>query len=298
MLRTRPARHRQPSTRPTGRVSTRRIRTGTTVMVGCLAVVLLPGAPHTQAAAPASTQRQGQAQLLAAGLVATNSTQSAPANSSMATMTAPADGSTVSAEEAVTLTAVLSPDLVTALQADGTGACYFTVGDDANSTPLGTINLTARTCTGTWEFSYGSDYTVAGWVNTPSRITYSTPPITVTVTGGANQRCTGDDGPGICSYHWTEVYYTAPNHTRHGRICDIDGGCEWQTTHTSWLVLAGEDYWINDTGQTLPDGNLAEAYLCVGSSPIDWTSYSDTHDFDTLLSQPETSASPVDPGAC
>ncbi|HEX3334881.1 MAG TPA: hypothetical protein VHS54_00375 [Jatrophihabitans sp.] len=174
----------------------------------------------------------------------------------------------------------------------------FNIGDDANSTTRGTLDLSAGTCTGTWTFNYASVYTVAGWVQTPSTITYTTPPITVTATGGTDPRCTGQTtGPATCSYHWAEVYYTSPNNTRFGRVCDIDTGCQWQTAHAAWPQIPGMDYWLN-SGQPLPDGNTAEAYLCLGSSPSDWTVYTSTRDFDALVGRPETSASPVPAGTC
>jgi hypothetical protein len=94
------------------------------------------------------------------------------------------------------------------------------------------------------------------------------------------------------------VYYTASTDTRYARVCSLDGGCQWQTTHTSWRQVPGSDYWINSTGQPLGDGNSAEAYLCIGSSPADWTSYTSSHSFDTLLSSPESSAAPVPAGTC
>ena len=98
-------------------------------------------------------------------------------------------------------------------------------------------------------------------------------------------------------YRWAEVYYDSGN-TRHFRVCGIDGGCQWQTSHTTWRQIAGSEYWINSTGSPLPDGNQAEAYLCIGSSPAAWTSYASSHNLDTLLGQPDTSAKPVPAGTC
>jgi hypothetical protein len=78
---------------------------------------------------------------------------------------------------------------------------------------------------------------------------------------------------------------------------EIDTGCQWQTAHAAWPQIPGMDYWLN-SGQPLPDGNTAEAYLCLGSSPSDWTVYTSTRDFDALVGRPETSASPVPAGTC
>jgi hypothetical protein len=139
---------------------------------------------------------------------------------------------------------------------------------------------------------------VTAAISTPSMTTYGTPPITIHVSGGANPRCTGQPGaPSSCVYRWVEVYYDASN-TRHSRVCAIDGGCQWQISHISWRQISSSGYWINSTGNPLPDGNLAEAYLCLGSAPADWTSYTSNHNLDTLLAQPDTSAAPVPAGTC
>ena len=128
-------------------------------------------------------------------------------------------------------------------------------------------------------------------------VTYGTAPINVTITGSTNPRCSGAGAPNTCVYRWTEVYYNSAN-TRFARVCSIDNGCLWQTAHTSWTQLSGKDYWVKSIGQLLPDGDLADAYLCVGSSPASWTSYTSSHNFDTLMSQPTTSAQPLPSGTC
>jgi hypothetical protein len=81
-------------------------------------------------------------------------------------------------------------------------------------------------------------------------------------------------------------------------VCSIDGGCQWTTAHTSWTQVSGKDYWSNGNGSTLPDGNIDEAYLCIGSAPSDWNNYTASHSLTTLLSQPETSAKPIPAGTC
>lgn len=222
----------------------------------------------------------------------------ADAGNPSATVTGPADGSTFASGTSITLVATFSADLRTALQAGTNRACYFTVGDDASTTVSGVIDMNAGTCTASWAYSYAAGFTITGWIETPSDTSYRTPPITVNITGGTNPRCTGQTGaPTTCVYRWVEVYYNAAN-TRTVRVCAVDGGCQWQTAHTSWRQVAGSDYWINSTGQPLPDGNQAEAYLCLGSAPAAWTSYSSTHNFDTLQSQPATSAAPIPAGTC
>jgi hypothetical protein len=269
-------------------------------ILACVTITLVATVQHWPATRT-TPQRAEHVHLVAAAQPASptaSSTPAPPPGDPRATMSSPADGTTVPAGTVVTLTASLSTDLVTALQAGSSSLCYFSIGDDANSTTRGTIDLTARTCTGTWTFSYTSAYPVFASVNTPSGITYSTPSITVAVSGGSDPRCTGQAAlPASCTYHWTEVYYTSTN-TRYARVCYIDGGCQWQTTHTSWPQVSGKDYWINSTGQPLPDGNSAEAYLCLGSAPTDWSTYTNTRDFAALLNSPETSASPIPNGTC
>jgi hypothetical protein len=220
-----------------------------------------------------------------------------PTGKPTAAMTAPADGASLTAGTATTLTAKLSDDLVTALQAGSGGSCYFAVGNDANTVVSGTLNVQAATCSGTWTYRYGGTFSVSAWVATPSQVTYAAPPISVAVIGSTNARCTGTaSAPSTCVYHWVETYYKGS--TRTIRVCAVDAGCLWQSAHTAWKQIAGKDYWVNSTGQTLPDGNLAEAYLCVGSSPANWSAYSTSHSFDSLTSQPETSAAPVTAGVC
>lgn len=284
-----------------GGVAWRRKLCGGLIIAAWLGLVLLASG-HGVTKVGGKPQGQRQLPLLAAAQLAPSSTSTAPAapaGNPTAAMTSPADGSTASAGTAVTLAATLSTDLVTALQAGSGGSCYFLIGDDANSTTRGVLDLSARTCTGSWTFSYADTYSIAASVATPSGLTYGSAPITVTVSGGSNPRCTGQAGaPSSCVYRWTEVYYTSSNNTRYARVCSLDGGCQWQTTHTSWPQVTGKDYWINSTGQPLGDGNSSEAYLCLGSSPTDWTSYTSSHSFDTLLNRPETSATPIPAGTC
>lgn len=56
-----------------------------------------------------------------------------PAGNPTATITSPVAGTSVASGTAVALSALLSSDLITALQAGTSRSCYFTVGDDANS---------------------------------------------------------------------------------------------------------------------------------------------------------------------
>jgi len=178
-------------------------------------------------------------------------------------------------------------------------ACYFRIGDDADSVAQGTLDLNARTCSATWTFNYAGSYSLTAWVNTSSAASAMSATITLSVSGGSNPRCTGLSGaPTACTYRWVEVYYSWSNGTRRSRVCAIDGGCQWQTAHLSWSQVAQADYWINSTGRQLPNGDAADAYLCLGSAPADWTSYSSTHDFDALLGRAETSARPLPAGTC
>jgi hypothetical protein len=141
----------------------------------------------------------------------------------------------------------------------------------------------------------GGTFAVSAWVATPPQITYAAPAISISVSGPSNARCTGAMSAN-CAYDWVETYYKSS--TRYNRVCAIDSGCLWQSAHTSWKQVPGKDYWVNSTGHTLPDGNLAEAYLCVGSSPSNWSTYASGHSFDTLTRQPETSAAPLAAGVC
>jgi hypothetical protein len=130
-------------------------------------------------------------------------------------------------------------------------------------------------------------------------ITYASPAITVTVNGGANPRCTGlSSAPSGCAYRWAELAYVGS--ARSARVCAIDGGCQWQSAYTAWSQVPGSDYWLNQapTGQTLSDGDSADAYLCVGSSAADWTTYTSSHDFTALFAMPETNATPIPAGTC
>lgn len=219
----------------------------------------------------------------------------APAGKPAATITAPTSGSTVAAGTAVTLTARGSADLVTALQAGTPRSCYFTVGDDANTSVAGTLDASTATCTATWTVTYKSAFSITGWFATASTIAYATPAITLNVTGSDSPRCTGAVAVG-CAYKWAEVYYTSST-AYSGRVCGIDT-CQWGSAHTSWSQVSGKDYWLNSTGSTLPDGNAAEAYLCIGTSSADWSTYSTGRNFASLLAQPETSASPLPSGTC
>lgn len=212
-------------------------------------------------------------------------------------MSITAPTATVASGTALTLSAQLSPDLVTAVQAGTPRGCYFTVGDDANSVAVGTLNTTAGTCQAAWTYNYAATYTLTATVTTPARIAYTSPPVTITITGPSNPRCTASAGaPATCVYRWTEVYYT--NTGRSQRVCSIDGACQWQTSHTSWNQITGKDYWTLSTGQTLPDGDNADAYLCLGSAPSTWSTYANDHNFDTLLAAPQTTATPLPAGTC
>ena len=214
-------------------------------------------------------------------------------------MTAPQAGASLSAGTPVTLTAQLSPDLVTDLSS-GKAGCWFMVGDDANANDPSSLNLAAGTCTGTWTYSYAGTFTITAQVMDASANNYSSPAISVNVSGASDPRCTGANGaPPSCVYRWAEAYYTSAS-SRFLRVCSIDGSCQWATAHTSWTQVSGKDYWThsNANGSALPDGNIDEAYLCTGSAPSDWNSYAATHSLATLLSQPETSVTPVPAGTC
>ena len=295
-------------TGPGGRGSRLRRRLVATALAVLACVLVAQPAPGGgRSASTGEMQRDRFLPLLVAAPLAAAPTTSTPTTTAPATpaghptvaISSPANGSTATAGTAVTLVATLSADLVTALQAGSGGLCYFVIGDDAHSTTQGVLDLNARTCTGSWTFAYTANYAITAAVTTPSGITYNAPPITVTVSGTSNPRCTGNAGaPAGCVYRWTEVYYTTATNTRYARVCSIDGGCQWQTTHTSWPQIPGTDYWINSTSQPLGDGNNAEAYLCLGSSPTDWTNYTNNHSLDTLLARPETSTAPLPAGTC
>jgi hypothetical protein len=265
----------------------------------CIGVVAVALFAHAKPAAGARTQAAPHMALMAAGQASTGTTTPpAPVvGTPTARITAPVDGTTYATGAAVTVTATLSTDPVTALQAGSARSCTFSIGDDAGSTANGTFNLTAGTCTGSWTYSYAGSFAITASIVTPSQITYGTAPINVTITGSTNPRCTGAGAPATCVYRWTEVYYNSAD-TRFARVCSIDGGCLWQIAHTVWPQITSDDYWVKSTGQVLPDGNLAEAYLCVGSSPASWSSYASTHNFDALTSQPDTSAKPLPSGTC
>jgi hypothetical protein len=268
------------------------------VVLGCTGGVVLALFAPAKHATGTRVRSAPQLALVAAGQsTSAATTPPAPVGTPTARISAPADGSTYATGVAVNFTATLSTDLVTALQAGSARSCSFSVGDDAGSTATGTLNLTAGTCTGSWTYAYAGGFAVSASVITPSQITYGTAPTNITITGSTNPRCTGAGAPSTCVYRWTEVYYNSAN-TRFARVCSIDGGCLWQTAHTSWTQLTGTDYWVKSTGQVLSDGNLAEAYLCVGSSPASWTAYTSGHNFDTLMSQPDTSAKPLPSGTC
>ena len=224
----------------------------------------------------------------------------APASSSYTiTITAPQAGASLSAGTPVTLTAQLSPDMVTDLSS-GKASCWFMVGDDANATDPSSLNLGAGTCSGTWTYGYAGTFTITAQVMDASANNYSSPAISVNVVGASDPRCTGVNGaPASCVYRWSEAYYTSTSN-RQFRVCSIDGGCQWTTAHTSWTQVSGKDYWThsNANGSALPDGNIDEAYLCIGSAPSDWNSYATSHSSTTLLGQPETSVTPVPAGTC
>jgi hypothetical protein len=212
-------------------------------------------------------------------------------------LTAPAAGTALSAGAPVTLAAQLSQDLTTVVQAGGSN-CYFFVGDDAGSTATGVLDSQHGTCSATWTYRYSGTFSVSAAVTNPAAMTYTSAPVSVTVAGSSNPRCTADvSAPTTCVYRWTEVFYTSAT-AWSGRVCSIDGGCQWQTAHTSWAQVPGKDAWIYSTGATLSDAHQADAYLCVGSSPADWSAYSNSPSFTTLLAQPETSANPLPTGTC
>ena len=267
-----------------------RRRITTVMLLACFgAVVATSGArdaPSTSSAQPSSPPAVA--------------VSAAPASSNYTiSITAPQAGASMSAGTPVTLSAQLSPDLAADLSS-GKTSCWFMVGDDANASDPGSLNLGADTCTGTWTYSYAGTFTITAQVMDGSANNYSSPAITVNVSGASDPRCTGANGaPAGCVYRWSEAYYTSISN-RQFRVCTIDGGCQWTTAHTSWTQVAGKDYWThsNATGSSLPDGNIDEVYLCIGSAPSDWTSYATTHALTTLLIQPETSVTPVPAGTC
>jgi hypothetical protein len=268
------------------------------VLLLCICVVALALFTHAKPAAGARAQLVPHMALMAAGQSASSTTAPAPVSGTpTARISAPADGSSYPTGAAVNFTATLSTDLVSALQAGSARSCAFSIGDDAGSTASGTLDLTASTCTGSWTYSYAGTFAVTASIITPSQVTYGTAAINVTITGSTNPRCTGAGAPATCVYRWTEVYYNSAN-TRFARVCSIDGGCLWQTTHTTWPQITGNDYWVKSTGQALSDGNLADAYLCIGSSPASWSAYSSSHDFAGLMRQPDTNAQPLPSGTC
>jgi hypothetical protein len=268
-------------------------------------LIPLAATQHSSPSAAAPNHR-GSQQAVALNLVATSSTAApttvtapAPSGDPTVTMTLPVDGSIVAAGTAVALSAALSPDLLTAVGAAPGANCFMTIGDDAESTVPGALDATTGVCSGTWTFRAGGAFSVVAWVETPAMITYASPGITVTVNGDSSPRCTGlSASPSGCVYRWAEISYIGS--ARSARVCAIDGGCLWQSAHTEWGQVAAHDYWLNQAsaGQVLADGDSADAYLCVGSSAADWTSYTGSHDFTALLAKPETSADPVPAGTC
>ena len=265
-------------------------RATATALLGGLAVLLATSgsshAPATAVRVPVSPPPVA----LSAAPAATSYTIS---------ISAPQAGASLAAGTAVTLTAQLSPDLVTDLSS-GKSSCWFMVGDDANSNDPGSVNLAAGTCSATWTYTYAGTFTVTAQVMDSSANAYSSPSITVTASGASDPRCTGTSGsPASCVYRWSESFYASVS-SRSFRVCSVDGGCQWATAHTSWTQVSGKDYWThsNANGSALPDGNIAEAYLCIGSAPSDWNSYAGSHSLTTLLSQPETSVAPVPAGTC
>lgn len=224
---------------------------------------------------------------------APGTTPPAPAGDPTASITAPADGSTVAAGSAITLTARGSTDLVTALQAGTPRSCWFTLGDDANSTVTGALDATTATCSAAWTFTYRSAFSITAWFATSSTVAYPTPAVTLNVTGADSPRCTGASTG--CTYKWVEVAYTTST-AYSGRVCGIDT-CLWTSTHTSWTQVDGKDYWLNRTA-SMASGDVAEAYLCVGTSSTGWASYSSGHNLTTLLGRSDTSANPVPAGTC
>jgi len=262
-------------------------------IIGAVAVASAPTRHRATAVRPpAQVVHQ-----LAAASTSQTSPASPDAGDPTATITSPASGASTSAGTTVTLVASLSPDLVSALQA-GTGRCYFLVGNDANSTATATLNLQAATCSGSWTYSYSGTFAIVARIDTPSGTTYSSAPSTLTVNGSTNARCTGLAGaPSNCVYRWAEIYYDSSS-TRRARVCSINGGCQWLSTHTSWQQTAGMDFWLNRAAQPMTDGNLAELFACFGSSPADWNAYTTNSDFDALTSKPETNIAPIQQGIC
>lgn len=273
-----------------------------TATLGLLAVVLTAGAA-AGAHSHSSDALRAPREVLAAATAststsATTSAPSAPTGDPSTTVTSPSANATVTVGSPVTLSAALSPDLVTALRASTGGQCYFEVGNDAGDTATGTLDLTAATCSASWTYSYAGSFSVVAHVNVPGSVTYSSAPVPITVSGSANPRCSGVAGaPTTCVYRWAEVYYDSTS-TRHARVCSIDGGCQWQSAHLSWTQVPNADYWLNRGTPTLPDGNSAEAYVCFGSSPTQWSSYTSTHDFAALLGRADTNVAPIPSGTC
>jgi hypothetical protein len=260
------------------------------LLVAALAALVSAGYAHRPAAAPAHRTSPpplaGPAHLAASTLTIT--------------VTAPASGVTVAAGDSLPLTARLSPDLVTDLAA-GHAACSFDLDDDAGTAVTGRLDLGSGTCTATVAYRYSASFAVMAEAIDAGAVRYTSAPVTVAVTGASNPRCNATaSAPGTCEYRWAEAYYTAPS-APHYRVCSIDGGCKWQSAHTSWTQLTGKDYWTNGpsgNASALPDGDLEEAYLCIGSSPTDWDDYANTHAVVDLLGRPETSARPVPAGSC
>lgn len=229
---------------------------------------------------------------------APSTTPDAPAGDPTATIAAPVDGSTVAAGSAVALTARGSADLVTALQAGTPRSCWFTVGDNASTSVAGTLTPTTATCSASWTAPYKAAFTITGWFATASTVAYPTTPVTLNVTGADSPRCVSAASP-ACSFKWVEVAYTSST-AYSGRVCGIDT-CAWTSTHTAWTQVSdssgAKDYWLNRTG-SMATGDVAEAYLCLGSSSADWSTYSSGRNFVSLLGQPETSANPLAAGTC
>ena len=265
-----------------------RRRITTTVLGVGFGVVLATSGPSQTPAPPAPPPAPAPVVTVSAAPASTTYTIS---------ITAPQAGASVTAGSPVTLTAQLSPDLVTDLSS-GKASCWFTVGDDANTNTPGSLNLAAGTCSASWTYSYAATFTITAQVMDASANNYTSAAITVTASGGSDPRCTGGAAaPTSCVYRWSEAYYTSTSN-RYVRVCSIDGSCQWTTAHSSWTQVAGKDYWTHSNGATLPDGNIGEAYLCIGSAPSDWNSYATSHSLTTLLGQPETSVIPVPAGTC